>query len=371
MASPVDDSPGIDRLTEGEELPVDSASIEKSLSELWRNQSEDDDHAVTRAALWNVIAHTGTAADRTSATETLGRTSAEVPQRTIIIQSSSDAPAELTSWISANCHLVGGERQVCSEEVSIVAGGHRVQHVPSLVNALLIPDMPVAAWWVGDLPSGQDEYVVSLFEPADLFLYDSVRFDSIDDLRLVEKLSLGTDTLPADLNWIRLEDWRLATATIFDPPSMRAQLRAIRSVRIVAAGSGTGYFGERIEPLLYAAWLSRQLGHAVQPDQIVNPGAGQVRYAFDYREDKAHAGRVLFVEIEFVAGGRAVIEEHSDGSALVSRVEGFDRAPSAVTRSSIRGMSDLIVRQLSYRDEDRLFPQILPLATALAAQEQE
>ena len=369
MAPPVDDGLSIDRLSDGEDVPVDSAAIEKSLSELWRNQNDDDEHAVTRAALWNVIAHTENDPDRTFATENLGRASADVPQRTIIIRSAPNGPAELSSWISANCHLLGGERQVCSEEVSISAGGHRVQHVPSLVNALLIPDMPVAAWWIGDLPSGQDDYVVSLFEPADLFLYDSVRFDSIDDLRLVEKLSFGTDTLPADLNWIRLEDWRVATATIFDPPSMRPRLRSIRSVRIVAAGSGTGYFGERIEPLLYAAWLSRQLGHSVKPDAVVSPGEGHVEYRFDYREDKAHAGAVLFVEIEFNGGARAFIEQSGEGSALVSRVEGIEQAPSAVTRSSIRGMSDLLVRQLSYRDDDRLFPQILPMATALARQE--
>ena len=48
--------------------------------------------------------------------------SASVPQRTIVIRADQRGPSELSAWISANCHLVGGEKQVCSEEISIVAG---------------------------------------------------------------------------------------------------------------------------------------------------------------------------------------------------------------------------------------------------------
>ena len=71
---------------------------------------------------------------------------AAVPQRTIIVRADPDAEAELSSWISANCHIGGDGKRVCSEEIAIVAGGTRVTRVPPLVNALLIPDMPVALW---------------------------------------------------------------------------------------------------------------------------------------------------------------------------------------------------------------------------------
>ena len=89
--------------------------------------------------------------------------------------------------------MIGGGKQVCSEEINIVAGGDRIHRVPPVVNALLIPDMPVAFWWVGDLPNEHEEYVELLLEPADRLIVDSVAFDSPADLALV--LDVGVQGL--------------------------------------------------------------------------------------------------------------------------------------------------------------------------------
>ena len=140
-----------------EEVRVDYGTIEKSLAELWRGEHALGEDAVTRAALWNVIAHTWKAQRHTFASQVLNRVAAAVPQRTIVVRAEPDAPDDIASWISANCHMVGGEKQICSEEVAIVAGGRFVNRVPPLVNALLIPDMPVAVWWLGHLPTTEHE----------------------------------------------------------------------------------------------------------------------------------------------------------------------------------------------------------------------
>src|SRR5687767_8750219 len=98
---------------------VDVASIERQLAELWRAEKQEGERAVTRAALWNVVAHTWNATEHARATEVLARASAKVPQRTIVVRADPRGSADIASWISANCHLVGGGRQVCSEEVVI------------------------------------------------------------------------------------------------------------------------------------------------------------------------------------------------------------------------------------------------------------
>src|SRR5947207_6876164 len=192
------------------DIRVDVTAIEKALSELWRGEKKEGDHAVTRAALWNVVAHTSNSEHHAVASETLCRAAATVPQRTIVVRANPSADADLASWISANCHRIGGGQQVCSEEISIVAGGEYIHRVPPLVNALLIPDMPVAVWWLGDLPNEHEDYVLSLLEPADRLIVDSVFFDSPADLMLIERVSQKTTTTPADLNWVRLEEWRQA-----------------------------------------------------------------------------------------------------------------------------------------------------------------
>src|SRR5436190_24047691 len=108
------------------DIRVDVTAIEKSLSELWRGEKKEGDHAVTRAALWNVVAHTASSDHHAMASETLCRAAATVPQRTIVVRANPSADPSLASLISANCHRTGDGQQVCSEELAIVAAGEDI-----------------------------------------------------------------------------------------------------------------------------------------------------------------------------------------------------------------------------------------------------
>lgn len=335
----------------GDDLRVDAGAIEKSLAELWRGENEESAGAVTRAALWNVVAHTADSMAHAHASETLASASASVPQRTIVIRADPNEPAEIASWISANCHRIGGDKQVCSEEISIVAGGARVAQVPPLVNALLIPDMPVAVWWLGDLPSENEAYVESLLDPADRMIVDSAHFDAPNDLALVRRVGEQTTTAPADLNWVRLEEWRAATASIFDPPRMRERLRNVRSVK-VALGTGTTPFGRAAEALLYAAWLSTQAG------------IESIDYAIGDAETSP--AKTPMVEIRFGDGTAATIMRDRERGILVSTVDGASAAVDCITRVLGRGIDDLIVRQLKRPEADRVYLRTLSAAALLA-----
>src|SRR4051794_28987569 len=171
------------------DIRVDISAIEKSLSELWRGEKKDGDHAVTRAALWNVVAHTSSSDHHAVASETLCRAAAAVPQRTIVVRANPAADADLTSWISANCHRIGDGQQVCSEEISIVAGGEYTPRVPPVATALPLPDRPVAVWWLGDLPNEHETSVEALLEPADRLIIAPVYFASPADLALVSRVA--------------------------------------------------------------------------------------------------------------------------------------------------------------------------------------
>ena len=351
------------RFVSGEDVSVDVAAIERSLSEVWREQSGVSGEPVTRAALWNVVAHTSTDDEKMHATQTLGVASASVPQRSIVIRSSRDGEDELSSWIGANCHLVSGARQVCSEEISIVAGGKRVRHVPSLMHALLIPDMPVAAWWLGDLPDDDSDYVSAILEPADRLVVDSSHFDHVDDLRLVRRLAEGSSTTPADLNWLRLEDWRIATASMFDPQPMRERLGRVSSVKIVAGESRSRLFGGRVEALYFAAWLSSRLDHHADAGGMFSD-RGAIGY--DFQMVKPGSEGLLHVEIGFESGGRVLVERHDDRAAIIASTESIPQPLSTVTTHGVKGETDLIVRQLSQRDRDPVFNSILPRAIELS-----
>ncbi len=348
------------------EVRVDPAAIEKSLADLWRSNKQAGDDALTRAALWNVVAHTSTTDLHARATEVLGRASIAVPQRTIIVRANAGAPPEMASWISTNCHLVGGGKQVCSEEIAIVAGGDRIHRVPPLVNALLIPDMPVAVWWLGDLPNEHEDYVLSLLDPADRLIVDSVHFDSPADLLLVNRVSEKTTTTPADLNWVRLEEWRTATASIFDPPHMRARLDTIRRVRVVAATSDQDYFGEVVEALLYASWISAQVGHHVDGEGKVEGSLGSIEYSIERRRQESGVGGITYAEISFDDGCSASIARDRERGVLTSNVDGMISVPESVTRAISQRIDELIVRQLKRTESDRVLLKVLPVASRLA-----
>lgn len=339
-----------------EEVRVDYGSIEKSLAELWRGEHAQSEEAVTRAALWNVIAHTWKARDHTYASEVLSRVAATVPQRTIVVRAEADAPDDISSWISANCHMVGGEKQICSEEVAIVAGGTFVDRVPPLVNALLIPDMPVAVWWIGHLPTTEHEYVENLFEAADRLIVDSAHFRSVDDFALVRRIAELTRTMPADLNWVRLEEWRVVTAALFDPPDMRARLRRIRAVRIVSTDEGEA-FGRTAQSLLYAAWLAAQSGY----------DPGNVAHRFEIEKHPADSGSLLHVTIAFDDGSEATIGFDAGRHVLMGSCSVAESHLDCVTRIAPRKIDDLLIRQLERPDADRLFVRALPIAMRLVS----
>ena len=339
-----------------DDLRVDLAAIEKSLSDIWRGEKKEGDHAVTRAALWNVVVHTSSSEHQAVASETLCRAAAKVPQRTIIVRCNPSDDAELSSWISANCHRIGDGQQVCSEEISIVAGGAYIHRVPPVVNALLIPDMPVAVWWLGDLPNEDEAHVEAFLEPADRLIIDSVFFDSPADLALVSRFAERTATAPADLNWVRLEEWRTATALAFDPPAMRNRLRHIRRLRVTASARSS-YFGESVESLLFAAWLTAQGGHSGEDDTI--------DYRFERGEGR-EVGGIAAVEIGFDDGSATTIARDLERGVLMTNVDGKITVPESVTRTQQQKTEDLIVRQLKRTNADAVLLKTLPVAAKLA-----
>lgn len=348
------------------DVKADYASIEKMLAELWRVEKRDGDTAVTRAALWNVVAHTSHARDHGQASETLARAAAAVPQRTIVIRADPEGEPEISTWLSANCHLVGGGKQVCSEEIAIVAGGNHVHRVPPLVHALLMPDMPVAVWWVGDLPSEHAEYVDSILEPADRLIVDSAQFDEAGDLDLLARVAKKTTTLPADLNWVRLEEWRTATATLFDPPELRRRVREIRSVRIVSRCGDDAHFGGMAGAVLYAGWLSAQLGHGVDGSGKVEGPLGAIDYRFERNRSEGTPG-IVRVEFTFADEGVATVAHEEEMSVISTTTSGASiRRPDCVTRTIAKGTDELLVRQLRLSEGDRLLMRALPVARLLA-----
>lgn len=347
----------------GREVEVDFASIEKTLSELWRGQGEGEE-ALTRAALWNVIAHAMSDEDKSRASEVLANASGRVPQRTIVICAKPDAEPSIAAWISANCHVQGGGRQLCSEEITIVAGGDRVRRIPPLVEALLLPNVPVLAWAIGDLPT-EPSYTNALLDAVDRLIVDSSEFSRAEHFEMLDSLARTTSTAPADLNWTRIEEWRTATASCFDHAGMRKRLGRIRSVRVTCA-SPDGRFANVTGSLLYLGWLFRQAGYAIGADGTVRGAEWTVDWSIEQTRVAATGRRrIQSIEIAFDDGRSAAIERRDADGALRAFLKPEVESGETITHFAEWSLDQLLVRQLAAQD-DPLLARVIPAAVALA-----
>jgi glucose-6-phosphate dehydrogenase assembly protein OpcA len=135
MAAPVRE----ERFRLAETLPVDPAAIERELTQVWRTASKRPGAPVTRACAMTLVAITGPGGP-----DDLTRTlPAYHPARLLALVPVEEPPDALEATATALCRLRGGGRVVCVEEVTVRYGPAAREHLPSLVRALSVGDLPV------------------------------------------------------------------------------------------------------------------------------------------------------------------------------------------------------------------------------------
>ncbi|MBI5837922.1 MAG: glucose-6-phosphate dehydrogenase assembly protein OpcA [Candidatus Eisenbacteria bacterium] len=350
-------------LVEGGRKPVDVAAIEAELAALWRSAADPDaGGAVTRACLWNVVAHSqdGVEADRLH--EALARLSAALPSRVVLVRTDAGAPEEhIDAWIAANCHLgEGGRGHVCTEEIVVAARGRTMSELPSLVRSLLAPDVPSVLLWPGP-PSIAGRHLAEWLGVADRFVFDSAAFGPGPELGglLAVVRSLARPPALGDLNWRRLRPWRVMTARAYDRPGLREALQDADTLTVRAPAGGLPRAAA-----LFAAWFATRLGRPVSRGNFAGLRGGPVRVVpEDAPEIPGRPGRI--VSIEFRAGQRSV-EFAREGPDVVVRTSGPGMTVSPL-REPTRG-ADLVMLLASELDDycgDPLLAAALPAAATL------
>jgi len=135
---------------------------------------------------------------------------------------------------------------------------------------------------------------------------------------------------------------------------MRGRLRGVRRVRVTACAK-SNYFGECVESLLFAAWLTAQAGRDEE----------SIEYRFE-RSAEGETGSVASVEIAFDDGTTASIARDRERGVLVANVGGEVTVPESVTRTQQQRTDDLIVRQLKRTARDGVLVKTLSVAAKLA-----
>jgi glucose-6-phosphate dehydrogenase assembly protein OpcA len=303
-------SPQLETFTAGVETAVDVAAVERQLHELWQLAAEserDPSHRqVTRACLFNLVAVCETDADRDHATETISQLTVRHPCRAIVLLADARAPhSELGAAISAHCHLAGGGKQVCCEQIAIHAGGAGIAHLGAAVLPLLESDLPTVLWWPGNFLQHVDLFR-RLIAVADRLIFDTSQWpDALESLgALARTIAAVRGCRFADLSWTRLGLWRRLAAEMFDEPHCRAELAQLASVEVLH-GWGPG---AALRARLYAGWIAGQLGWSV--------ATAKARTRLNTRDDRdATSVGILAVTLRSAAATFTVRKNHGQRTA--------------------------------------------------------
>lgn len=216
-------------------------AIAAALSDLRRGEQR----TATRTAVLNLVVMATDATEVERAEAATHRLAGRHPGRTITIR--PDGPPEGPGRMDATVHLQGTDAEglpVWWEEIDVCVQGGLIRHLDSIVEPLVIADLPVAVWFTGRAPAA-DEPLVRV---ADALLVDSRQAEP-GAFAALARLERARGLV--DLSWIRLRPWRLLLGTMFDSAEARPYLQGVKRARIA------GKDGPR---RLLAGWLAAQLG---------------------------------------------------------------------------------------------------------------
>ena len=319
----------------GEPRPADVADLEAELSALWRSAAEDPaaKNAVTRACTLTLLIYVESNEAADEVNNLVAEVTRQNPCRAIIMMLEPEAsPSGLEAWVSAHCHLpVAGEKQVCSEQITIRARGEAGQGLASVVLPLTVSGLPIFLWWrAGDF--SPPPYFDPILRLTQHVIVDTARFSPggthLQDLAASLHKSAGKIQL-TDLNWSRITPWRELIAQCFDSPDRRPYLDRLSEVRIEYEQDSARLVTQRAQALLLTGWLASRLGW---------------EFLMSERREEAQPRTFYFKS----AGGRVKVERNlkrvDNACGVCFTMELRSEGPSAARFSFLRGPDGKVVK---------------------------
>ena len=222
------------------------AEVEHRLAEL-RSKETAEGEADLRTSVMTHVAWAPPAwAD--AARKTLAGLEERHPSRTILLFPEPRRADRIDVNVSLRSHAMPGvSREVCSEVIELRLGGKRAQVPGSIVQPLLIADLPTFCRWRG-LPPWGDPELEQLVDVCDRLVVDSSEWRGLprayaDVAKLFDRIAVS------DIAWGRSVGWRGRLA---------AEWPEIKRIKQLAVT------GPKADALLLAGWLRSRLGKQVQ-----------------------------------------------------------------------------------------------------------
>jgi glucose-6-phosphate dehydrogenase assembly protein OpcA len=168
------------------------------------------------------------------------------PSRTIVLFPQS-GEGGLQGDVSLDSFSAGEKRSICTETIRIRLHGTSAEHPASVVQPLLITDLPVFLRWRGVPPFGSSPFD-ELIGVVDRLIVDSTEWQDLPAsyARLAE---IFDRVAVSDIAWARTSRWRPMLASLWP------EIANVRTIRVE---------GTAAQAHLLAGWLRSRLGRGVE-----------------------------------------------------------------------------------------------------------
>jgi glucose-6-phosphate dehydrogenase assembly protein OpcA len=181
---------------------------------------------------------------------------------------------DAVATIASDVHPKAGEYALLRETVIVDVGEKHVPALDTIVDPLVVTDLPTLLW----SPHGHPDATDVLLKLSQVVLLDSLDEPDLHDA-LARAQELSHKAYVVDLAWLRSTPWRERVAATFDPDLLRPDLRHISSVTVRHNPESTA------AALLLVGWLASRLGW--EPSKLIARNGGLAGKAHSRRQDVA------------------------------------------------------------------------------------
>jgi glucose-6-phosphate dehydrogenase assembly protein OpcA len=245
---------------------------------------------------------------------------------------------DAVATVAADAAPVDGQTTLTFETIVIDLGPEHLVYLGSIVDPLVVTDIPTLVW----APHGHWQAVDALVS-----LSQCVLLDSLDEPEVSVALRRAAGLLEArnvvDLAWLRSTPWRERIATMFDPPAQRPKLHEITSLTVrhhPVSGAAA---------LLICGWLGSRLGWPAKPLARDGRGhaagrLGKVAVTLDSvpQDVPGLSGLTLTMRdgcslaLDRGPGGLRAVKREADGTERTWRLLGASRGEGGILGEGIR-----------------------------------
>jgi glucose-6-phosphate dehydrogenase assembly protein OpcA len=366
---------------ESTDLETVMAHLRELHSDVTLHEMDPHVHPHPKNCVLNLVVAVDDQHRATACDKLVGALAASHPLRAILVHlHGSGGPGTLGAEVTVEAHRLLNGFPVQREQVLLHVRGEAAHHLSSLVEPLLVDDVPTYLWWSGR--HRLDEAIVQdAISFSDVLVVDSGKFERpIDALLELAGLVADPDAPVgvADFRWGRVRPWRDAIGQFFGPEDRRALLPGLQEVSVDAAGTGPD---ARAGAALLAGWAASALGwrlagaRAGRDDATtaIAEAAGGHRVRVTLRSvpnDSLHHGELLTVRLAGRRGRRAfalTIERDPHGGNHANVAIQFDGGQPVRQRLTLPrlGDPDLLVHVLWANQRDPVFHGALRAAVPL------